>query len=697
MRLFEDKDKLRSYIIQAKLNGHYIEKELEDINLSYYKAVFANDNILGEIIVDVADKGYDLEETLNKLSVIYMDIVKSDSKEEITTFKNIYNILRNVSPTGYTTYDTKIYDLLSPAFDDKSLVLEAIINIKNILNLDNFEVYNEQNLEKLLKYPSLVRQYFSYDRLCFSDFVNLLYEDGIKDCLFNDVDIDTILDRKVINAKKHANIYDVDQGIIVEFSKKVESMEQLRKDIVEVINASSTILGEIAKEKKEAILDIKNTKINQLRELETKVLELRTNFNQMWNELISEQKEDLNGEKELIKADIRMYAEKIKNEFNSAINKIQTEYNIKLSKAEINAKNIIDSLKEDERLKDIIENTAFIEGIKKIGTSKEQLSIDSKVNDGVILSAPSIIMPVTEEDRKIDDTVNFYLDNTIPLKVRLEKLQEVKALLESQGEIFNEAFLKVIKEIMIGRIPYLWGQSGCGKTYMMEEQIPRILKMKIAKQGYIEYDQDVLGYNNAGTGAYVASNFYRSYKYGNLISFDEIDNGRANATIVLNRFDGDSFIFPNGEEVKKHPNFRIITSGNTKGTGKDKLYNTREKLDAATLQRLTPIEINFDNRLDNKILINYPAWYEFAIEFRKVVLEKGMPGVFTTRDSVAVKTKLDEEVFSDEEIFAAHFIQTKTKDDLLSIVKAIQNEDKISNNKILTKFKSSLIKKGINI
>lgn len=697
MRLFEDKDKLRSYIIQAKLNGHYIEKELEDINLSYYKAVFANDNILGEIIVDVADKGYDLEETLNKISVIYMDIVKSDSKEEITTFKNIYNILRNVSPTGYTTYDTKIYDLLSPAFDDKSLVLEAIINIKNILNLDNFEVYNEQNLEKLLKYPSLVRQYFLYDRLSFSDFVNLLYEDGIKDCLFNDVDIDTILDRKVINAKKHANIYDVDQGIIAEFSKRVESMEQLRKDLVEVINASSTILGEIAKEKKEAILDIKNTKINQLRELETKVLELRTNFNQMWNELISEQKEDLNGEKELIKADIRMYAEKIKNEFNSAINKIQTEYNIKLSKAEINAKNIIDSLKEDERLKDIIENTAFIEGIKKIGTSKEQLSIDSKVNDGVILSAPSIIMPVTEEDRKIDDTVNFYLDNSIPLKVRLEKLQEVKALLESQGEIFNEAFLKVIKELMIGRIPYLWGQSGCGKTYMMEEQIPRILKMKIVKQGYIEYDQDVLGYNNAGTGAYVASNFYRSYKYGNLISFDEIDNGRANATVVLNRFDGDSFIFPNGEEVKKHPNFRIITSGNTKGAGKDKLYNTREKLDEATLQRLTPIEINFDNRLDNKILINYPAWYEFAIEFRKVVLEKGMPGVFTTRDSVAVKTKLDEEVFSDEEIFAAHFIQTKTKDELLSIVKAIQNEDKISNNKILTKFKSSLIKKGINI
>ena len=234
----------------------------------------------------------------------------------------------------------------------------------------------------------------------------------------------------------------------------------------------------------------------------------------------------------------------------------------------------------------------------------------------------------------------------------------------------------------------------------MECQIPKIFAMRIVQQGYIQYDQDILGYNNAGTGAYVASNFYRCYKYGDLISFDEIDNGRADATVVLNRFDGESFVFPNGEEVRKHPNFRMISSGNTKGKGRDASYSTRVKLDESTLQRGTPVEINYDNRVDERILKDYPGWYHFAMNFRRVILEKDISGNFTTRDSVSLRKMLEKKAFSDDKLLQMHFIETKTNDELLYINKEM-NSDRFEYNsdsaKILVKFRKILTDRGINV
>lgn len=705
-----DKKSLKTYILRARMYSNDIDEQLDSINLSYYKSVFANDDILGEIIVDVASKGYDLKDSLDKLSVIYMDVVKGDTKEEITTFKNIYNMIRSINSNEDESsygYKTEIYDLLSPVYDNKSLVLEAMINIKNILDLDTFNVPNEENLEKLLKYPNSVRKYFIYDRSSFSDFVDLLNQEGVKDCLYTDISIDSILEKRVIDAKKQANIYDVDQGVLAEFSKKMENLEGVRKNIVELINTATTINAEIQSACKNSIRDIKEHTLQELKTLETKYLDIKTNINQVWNQLIGEKKEDLNQEKNIIKSDLEMFAESIKNDFISAINKIETEYNIRLDSLQVGYKDsvqkITDDLKKDGRLKEIAENAMFIEGIKKLGDRKVTTNIISSDNEtvkdaNIVVGAPGVILPVVEQDRPIDNTVNFYLDNNIPLKDRIEKLKRVKEQMQSKGEMFNDSFDDVVIALMLGEMPYLWGQSGCGKTYMMEYQIPKIFGMKIVKQGYIEYDQDILGYNNAGTGAYVASNFYRCYKYGDMISFDEIDNGRANATVVLNRFDGDSFIFPNGEEVKKHPNFRMITSGNTRGMGRDSAYSTRVKLDESTLQRVTPIEINFDNRVDKKILENYPEWYQFAMNFRKVILQREMPGNFTTRDSVSIRRILDQKAFTDEQILKMHFIETKTNDELLMINKEMNSQEleyDSNSAKILVKFKKILSNKGI--
>ena len=111
------------------------------------------------------------------------------------------------------------------------------------------------------------------------------------------------------------------------------------------------------------------------------------------------------------------------------------------------------------------------------------------------------------------------------------------------------------------------------------------------------YETDLLGFNNAN-GVYVPSNFYRCYKYGDMIFLDELDNSISSSTIALNSFIGkgenSAYTFPNGDRIKRHPNFRILTAGNTRGNGRTVLHNTRQKLDESVSQRLTPLEIDYD-------------------------------------------------------------------------------------------------------
>jgi hypothetical protein len=256
--------------------------------------------------------------------------------------------------------------------------------------------------------------------------------------------------------------------------------------------------------------------------------------------------------------------------------------------------------------------------------------------------------------------------------------------------------------IIENKTPYMYGPSGCGKTYMIEGQIAKLLGLDVTTNGYVLYEQDILGYTNSGNGQYVPSNFYRCMKFGSLIFFDELDNGIANATVVLNRFlggqTGEKYVFPNGEVVKRHPNFRIISAGNTKGSGKTFTYNTRQKMDESIMQRVVPIEVNYDNRIEKVILSDYPNWYNFAINFRKAVEtvhnnsgeDINSVGTFTTRDATSVKKYLDDKSFTDEQILLYEIIENKDIDYLQNITK---NLDKLDSEGCFTAAGQKLLRK----
>ena len=306
---------------------------------------------------------------------------------------------------------------------------------------------------------------------------------------------------------------------------------------------------------------------------------------------------------------------------------------------------------------------------------------------------------IPQEERVVSYEPNFFLNQSIPFQKRYEsfcKLKEEKA--KTNGQLYHPKFDDVVKFIMQGETPYMYGPSGCGKTYMIETQLAELLGINVVTNGYILYEQDVIGYTNAGTGAYVPGNFYRCYKYGDVIFLDELDNGVANATVVLNRFLGKQnkqYTFPDGQVVRKNPNFRIVAAGNTSGNGRTAAYNTRQKLDESVQQRMKPIHVNYDNRIEEQILIDYPEWFDFAVNFRKAIEsipsdngdEVNTMGTFTTRDAESVKESKDGNIFTDEQLMEYEIIQTKDIDTLTQIEKRMKS---YAENGELTKGKQLL-------
>ena len=289
--------------------------------------------------------------------------------------------------------------------------------------------------------------------------------------------------------------------------------------------------------------------------------------------------------------------------------------------------------------------------------------------------------PEIPEEREIPP-VSPLLDTAIPFRERYETAMKAKEAMASQGVLFHKMFDDVLTAVMENSNPYLIGPSGCGKTYMIR-QIASILSLDYVDIGYINEEYDILGFQTAN-GGYSRPNFYRCYKYGKIAFCDELDNGNSRATVKLNSFltntEDASYSFPNGENVPRHPNFRIVAAGNTTGNGANENYNSREKIEESVQQRFTPIYIGYDNRMEEEIMIDYPDWFRFLVAFRAATdawakhTHAGAAGIITTRDASKICRYLDNGSFSAQKILEYEFIQTKDEEYLEFLDKSLRDQ-----------------------
>ena len=147
---------------------------------------------------------------------------------------------------------------------------------------------------------------------------------------------------------------------------------------------------------------------------------------------------------------------------------------------------------------------------------------------------------------------------------------------------------------------WLWGSAGGGKT-TLAKQIGKTLDLQtlVASIDPTTTIGKLLGFRNLSTGQFVEGWLYKPYKDGGLVMLDEIDTGDPGILAALNALlANDSYMFPDGSMVERHPRFRVMAGANTKGCGAVAGYTARNRLDAATLDRFAVIELGYDEGLE---------------------------------------------------------------------------------------------------
>ncbi len=147
---------------------------------------------------------------------------------------------------------------------------------------------------------------------------------------------------------------------------------------------------------------------------------------------------------------------------------------------------------------------------------------------------------------------------------------------------------------------WLWGGAGSGKTHMAR-QVAAALKLPIH---IISVDPTLtvgklLGFRSLADGSFVPGFLLTPFRDGGVVMLDEIDTGDPGVLAALNALLANGhYLFPDGVEVARHPNFRVIAGANTKGVGAVAGYTARNRIDAATLDRFAVIELLPDAGLE---------------------------------------------------------------------------------------------------
>lgn len=704
MGIFDQRTVMEKLVREVGYTDYEYKQELSSFNFSPYIHKIRDEELLSDIVRSFVRKQMDfsihMDFVTNMFNSICLDRNNKVDKMLFESFLNLY--VEN--PEVFILNNS--FDKVFNAFDKKEVAYEFFNFLTKNENI--LENTSNSNLTKLMDYVSKARQYYLDDRALLSSAITLFR--SIDPIILKHGDtavIEELIEAKLVEDRKANGIYDnIDEAKLAEMDAKLDRILTSGQTLDTLIQTADNTVKVMRKELEKTKTELKEARIREVAELEKRSGKIISDFTASYLELMSQQRSTLVDEKDIIFQQLNTEFEKKKAELLTLADNVGKRVTLELGRV-TNVTN--DSV---QRLREFVENSEEIKGyiqdaktnddlmavLSQVIQASHQVGIpipisdsDVKIPNGGDIFAPksSVVMSgvvpgVTvaipaEPERILDPKVNYYFDETVPFKDRFAELMHKKNQdIAENGTIYHEEFDNVLKFILLGETPYMIGPSGCGKTYMLEQQIANLLGMKVVTDSYITFEQAVIGYTNSGNGAYVPSNFYRCYKYGDIYFLDEIDNGIANATIILNKFMGnsnDSFTFPDGITINRHPNFRIVTAGNTKGSGRTLAYNTRQKLDEATLQRMVPIEIDYDNRIEMGILKGHKAWYDFAVNFRKAIEkvpsdsgeEVNSIGTFTTRDAKSIKKCLDAGAFTDEELMQFQIVQTKDQDYLSRI------------------------------
>jgi MoxR-like ATPase len=188
----------------------------------------------------------------------------------------------------------------------------------------------------------------------------------------------------------------------------------------------------------------------------------------------------------------------------------------------------------------------------------------------------------------------------------------------------------------------LVGPAGTGKSMMARQTAEAFgQEFHALSLGPTTPMSKIFGYYDAH-GQYHGTPFRSAFEHGGLMLLDELDSGHPGLLAELNQaLSIRSCAFADGM-VAAHPEFRLIATANTYGTGGDRQYVGRQALDAATLDRFVVIDVPVDEDLEERIaLAHAPSRPEDTLRvieevrrLRATAAEKRLPVMFSPRAGI---------------------------------------------------------------
>lgn len=527
------------------------------------------------------------------------------------------------------------------------------------------------------------------------------------------------VDRAIDELRRMSGVYNVSEERIALSEQKLDAVQLATASLQDSITLSESRMQAINEISSKAMGQVKDYCDGELLRAKTRVDNLRESMDRVHDEFMNVQREGILAEKDELLNKIYKESEDKLLEMRKAAEQIVSGARQELKRINADAGSIAEKLegyiKDREKIKDILADAAETKVLSEkidrlmllpdVALKQPEPPMPPEPMDmkppmegpGPIRITPPTPAPAPASSKPVDRFEDFpqnteeisemlptsvLLDESVPFASRFSIAMEQKHKMELAGEHFHRMFDDVLTAVMENANPYLIGPSGCGKTFMVR-QISEILNVGFVDIGYINEEYDILGFQTAD-GGYSKPNFYRCYKYGRIAFCDELDNGNSRATVKLNSFLSNrlnaSYSFPNGENVLRNPNFRIIAAGNTTGNGADANYNSREKIEESVQQRFTPIYVGYDNEVERAILSGHQDWYEFIVLFRKATdawtkyTHFSASGIVTTRDAERIQKYLENGSFSPQKIIEYVFVQTKEVDYLEYLSKTIGAE-----------------------
>ena len=187
----------------------------------------------------------------------------------------------------------------------------------------------------------------------------------------------------------------------------------------------------------------------------------------------------------------------------------------------------------------------------------------------------------------------------------------------------------------------LVGPAGTGKSMLAAHAAQALgLELQAISLGPTTPMSKVFGYYDAH-GNYHDTPFRRAFEHGGVMLLDELDNGHPGLLAELNQALALGVCAFADTMVTAHPDFRLVATGNTYGTGGDRQYVGRQALDAATLDRFVTVDVEVDEKLEESVAFGLaPAKKRLVRELltevrrlREVAAGKQLPVMFSPRVS----------------------------------------------------------------